>query len=344
MGAAAVGKSALTQQFTQHIFNKAYDPTIETQTRKLVDIDGVNSALEIIDTGGQLEYLCLRDQYIAGGEGFLLVYNIRRKQSFTMLALMRKKILEIKGVDEFPMVVVGAQSDSPANRRQVTKEELEALGKQWRVPVFETSAKDRVNVEEPYKALIRMIRAEDEIKNAGKARLKDFLNPHEWWLDQTKRHEITILVFYRGLWCPFCKNYMKGWNKLVREIWDKGGVIYGVTAQSQAMADKAEKKWRLNYDVISDQENTLAKTHGIHITNTVIMDYPKGMVQPGVFIITNKQQILYKWAVSPNITNLEGAIDRPDPKDVWQNIKNLQEGNLNRVKIHHSTRRWMFNN
>jgi len=126
------------------------------------------------------------------------------------------------------------------------------------------------------------------------------------------------------------------------QIWERGGTIFGITSQSQKLADKAQKKWKLNFDVISDTQNTLAKAHNIHISPNPVLDYPNGMVQPGLLIVTSKKELMYHWAVSPKVMNLEGAIDRPDPKDIVKVIINKLDGRNDRVKVHTSTSRWMI--
>lgn len=47
-----VGKSALTVQFVRNVFVSTYDPTIEDTYRKLMNIDGQQCLVEILDTAG----------------------------------------------------------------------------------------------------------------------------------------------------------------------------------------------------------------------------------------------------------------------------------------------------
>lgn len=52
------------------------------------------------------------------------------------------------------MVLCGNKCDLESER-QVTKAEGENLAKSWRIPFFETSAKNRINVEEAIQELCR---------------------------------------------------------------------------------------------------------------------------------------------------------------------------------------------
>lgn len=55
LGSGGVGKSALTVQFVQGIFIGKYDPTIEDCYRKIIELDGINCMLEILDTAGTVK-------------------------------------------------------------------------------------------------------------------------------------------------------------------------------------------------------------------------------------------------------------------------------------------------
>ena len=46
-------------------------------------IDDEVSLLDVLDIAGQEEYSAMREQYMRTGEGFLLVYSITSRQSFS---------------------------------------------------------------------------------------------------------------------------------------------------------------------------------------------------------------------------------------------------------------------
>jgi len=159
LGDGGVGKSCLTIQFTQNHFIREYDPTIENSYRKQLEIDEEPCTLDILDTAGQDEYAVMRDQYINSGEGFLLVYSITSRSSFSSMDDFRQKILEVKDVDDdFPMVLVGNKCDIE-NERLVSTNEGKDLASRWgSIPFCEASAKSRINVEESFKSVVREIK------------------------------------------------------------------------------------------------------------------------------------------------------------------------------------------
>ena len=46
----------MTQRFVEGVFDDDYDPTIETETKKLLEINKVPIVVAIVDTAGQDEY------------------------------------------------------------------------------------------------------------------------------------------------------------------------------------------------------------------------------------------------------------------------------------------------
>lgn len=151
-----MGKSALTIQLVQSHFVDEYDPTIEDSYRKQCVIDDDVVLLDVLDTAGQEEYSAMREQYMRTGEGFLLVYSVASRMSFEEISSFHQQILRVKDEDEFPMVVVGNKSDLEGER-QVSYEEGLELARKFNCDFIETSAKQRINVEESFFQLVRAI-------------------------------------------------------------------------------------------------------------------------------------------------------------------------------------------
>ncbi|CCO30496.1 24 kDa Ras-like protein [Rhizoctonia solani AG-1 IB] len=174
VGGGGVGKSALTIQFIQSHFVDEYDPTIEDSYRKQCVIDDEVALLDVLDTAGQEEYgqfqilpdiargsrsddRAMREQYMRTGEGFLLVYSITSRNSFEEISTFHQQILRVKDRDSFPMIVVANKCDLEYER-QVGMNEGRDLAKHFNTKFIETSAKQRINVDEAFTNLVREIR------------------------------------------------------------------------------------------------------------------------------------------------------------------------------------------
>lgn len=125
--------------------------------RKQCMIDDEVALLDVLDTAGQEEYAAMREQYMRTGEGFLLVYSIDSRQSFDEIRTFQQQILRVKDKDYFPIIIVGNKCDLEQDR-VVPKEEGIALARSFGCKFMETSAKQRINVEQSFYELVREIR------------------------------------------------------------------------------------------------------------------------------------------------------------------------------------------
>ncbi|CAD7674870.1 unnamed protein product [Nyctereutes procyonoides] len=99
LGAGGVGKSAMTMQFISHQFPDYHDPTIEDAYKTQVRIDNEPAYLDILDTAGQAEFTAMREQYMRGGEGFIICYSFK------------ELIFQVRHTYEIPLVLVGNKID-----------------------------------------------------------------------------------------------------------------------------------------------------------------------------------------------------------------------------------------
>eukprot|EP01103_Thecamoeba_quadrilineata_P019326 TRINITY_DN7772_c0_g1_i1.p1 TRINITY_DN7772_c0_g1~~TRINITY_DN7772_c0_g1_i1.p1 ORF type:complete len:204 (+),score=32.24 TRINITY_DN7772_c0_g1_i1:39-614(+) len=153
-GGGGSGKSALTQMFIYGNFIEEYDPTTADNYSKVVDVDGVRFQLEILDTAGQED--SLRATHKTLGEGYLVVYSVVERTTFEAASKFHDFILTIAGKDEYPTVLIGTKIDLEKDRK-VTFEEGEGLAKKWNCPFFEASSKTKINVEESFTELVRVV-------------------------------------------------------------------------------------------------------------------------------------------------------------------------------------------
>ncbi|KAG4423068.1 ras-domain-containing protein [Cadophora sp. DSE1049] len=175
LGDGGVGKTALTIQLTLQHFVETYDPTIEDSYRKQVVIDGQSCMLEVLDTAGQEEYTALRDQWIRDGEGFVLVYSISSRSSFTRIQRFHNQIQRVKESSAsspsypgspissvapsapVPIMLVGNKSDR-VTEREVSTQEGHALARELGCEFVEASAKNCINVEKAFYDVVRQLR------------------------------------------------------------------------------------------------------------------------------------------------------------------------------------------
>lgn len=178
---SSFGAQADSQQLCLNQFVETYDPTIEDSYRKQVQIDSQSCMLEVLDTAGQEEYTVLRDQWIRDGEGFVLVYSISSRSSFSRIQKFHHQIQRVKEsaaagsptypgsplsqtmgsltLGPAPVMLVGNKCDR-VTEREVSTQEGSALAKQLNCDFVEASAKNCVNVEKAFYDVVRRLRSQ----------------------------------------------------------------------------------------------------------------------------------------------------------------------------------------
>lgn len=73
----------------------------------------------------------------------------------------------------------------------------------------------------------------------------------------------TILVFYRGGWCPYCNVQLAALGQSEKELLDLGYQIIAVSPDSPKNLKVTDEKEKLNYLLLSDSKGELTKAVGI---------------------------------------------------------------------------------
>ncbi len=131
--------------------------------------------LEVLDTAGQEEYTALRDQWIRDGEGFVLVYSISSRSSFSRIKRFHHQIQRVKesttsspsyigspiaavsSSAPVPVMLVGNKSDR-VTEREVSTQEGHALARELGCEFVEASAKNCINVDKAFYDVVRILR------------------------------------------------------------------------------------------------------------------------------------------------------------------------------------------
>jgi len=128
-------------------------------------LDAEYCRLDMIDTcPHRPEFAAMRTHYYSLAHGFVLIYSVTDRDSFDQIQTFCGDIASTIQRESFPLVIVGNKCDDQ-DRRQVSKEEGEAMAAQWSAKFMESSAKAGVNIDEIWVEIVREIR----MKNATAA-------------------------------------------------------------------------------------------------------------------------------------------------------------------------------
>ena len=137
VGDAGVGKTTIISRVMDNPFNKVYEPSIGVDfMSKIIKYRGQNIKLQIWDTAGQEKYKGLIPSYVRNSSIVFLIYDISVKTSFDNIP---KWISFIRSIENTTLVLCGNKID--LDKREVTKEEGEALAQKEGIAFYETSAK-----------------------------------------------------------------------------------------------------------------------------------------------------------------------------------------------------------
>jgi len=161
LGDEAVGKTSLIIQHTEHKFNESYKMTIGTDiSAKLLEVEEqkgtkTNVYLIIWDIGGQEKYRILRESYLRGASGAMLIFDLTNKRSFMNILEWVEEVKKFCG-PEIPMILLGNKEDLKAEC-VVQTAEGEKLAKELNIEYYETSAKSSANVDKAFNSMVKLI-------------------------------------------------------------------------------------------------------------------------------------------------------------------------------------------
>jgi len=174
IGDSGVGKSSLLVRFADNTFSGNYITTIGVDFKiRTIEINGERVKLQIWDTAGQERFRTITSTYYRGTHGVIVVYDVCSGDSF---ANVKRWLHEInQNCDEVARVLVGNKCDDP-DRRVVLREDAGRFASQMGIQLFETSAKENINVEEMFRAITDLVlsskKAQKEVLDRPQANIR----------------------------------------------------------------------------------------------------------------------------------------------------------------------------
>lgn len=156
IGDSAVGKTSILFRFSDNNFTTTFISTIGIDFKiKTVEFDNKKIKLQIWDTAGQERFHTITTSYYRGAMGIMLVYDITNEKSFENIVKWLRNIDEHANEDVVRMIL-GNKCDLN-DKRVITRERGEAIGREYNVKVYETSAKSNINIEKAFMELTKDI-------------------------------------------------------------------------------------------------------------------------------------------------------------------------------------------
>jgi len=155
LGDCNVGKTCFILRYVDEVPDEPHISTIGVDFRtKLFQINTEEILkVQIWDTAGQDKFKSITKNYFRGANGIILMYDISSKNSFKNIRNWLNQIKDILG-DDACVVLVGNKCDLE-NERIINIEQALILANEYKLSIFESSAKENIYVKETFEYLIK---------------------------------------------------------------------------------------------------------------------------------------------------------------------------------------------
>lgn len=112
-----------------------------------------------------------------------------------------------------------------------------------------------------------------------------------WTLSERKPESLSMVVAYRGVHCPMCRNYLQDLNQRMGEFKARGVDVVAVSGDGEARAGMAKKDWELSdipiaYGLSIDKARELGLPISTSRGKTSIgIEEPEKFSEPGLFLM-----------------------------------------------------------
>jgi len=124
-------------------------------------------------------------------------------------------------------------------------------------------------------------------------------------LIELAKNKPTVLLFYRGGWCPYCNTHLSAVGEINEEITKLGYQIVGISPDTPQKLSESIEKQDLDYQLFSDSSGALIQAMGIAFKapenySTMLFDFSDGankgfLPVPSLFILNAEGTIVFEY-------------------------------------------------
>eukprot|EP01100_Stratorugosa_tubuloviscum_P007169 TRINITY_DN3001_c0_g1_i1.p1 TRINITY_DN3001_c0_g1~~TRINITY_DN3001_c0_g1_i1.p1 ORF type:complete len:190 (-),score=67.93 TRINITY_DN3001_c0_g1_i1:311-835(-) len=156
IGDSSVGKSSLILRFADNCFSESYISTIGIDFKvKTIELNGIKIKFQIWDTASQERFRTITTAYYRGAHGIIIVYDVTDQISFNNI---RTWLIDIDRYNSTNVIklLIGNKNDL-TSKKIVDFDSAKQFADSLSIPILETSAKNCINVEQAFKAIVNEI-------------------------------------------------------------------------------------------------------------------------------------------------------------------------------------------
>ena len=151
VGSNAVGKTSLANRYTRNLFSNRYINTIGCDFYiKNIDFRGEEYKLIVHDIGGQLEFREFRKKYMDNADMVMVIFALNERGTYELDDYIQDVLtMPVKTT----WAIVGNKMDL-VEKDKLDLSPINAFVEKHKVPLYFTSAKDNLNVQEVFLDLV----------------------------------------------------------------------------------------------------------------------------------------------------------------------------------------------
>lgn len=130
--------------------------------------------------------------------------------------------------------------------------------------------------------------------------------------DKILKDKKTVLLFYRGGWCPYCNQHLSEIAGIENKIMELGYQIVAISPDAPSFLKKTITKDAIHYSLFSDSSGEFSRSMGIAfeapllykpiIKNSSNKQNSTFIPVPSLFVVNEKQEIIFEY-ISPDYKN-----------------------------------------
>lgn len=122
----------------------------------------------------------------------------------------------------------------------------------------------------------------------------DTISGEGWSLSERDPERFTMIVFYRGLHCPVCRQYISELDGLMDDFRERGVEVIAISGDSEDRAKEAKDEWGIESLEIGYRMSVEDMTEwGLFVSSGLLDDEPDRFGEPGLFLIDCHGRIYY---------------------------------------------------
>ena len=113
----------------------------------------------------------------------------------------------------------------------------------------------------------------------------------QWTLSEQRPENFTMVVFYRGLHCPICGNYLKDLQRRLGEFEKQGVKVFVLSSDSEGRARQAKEDWGLDQlEIGYGLDLDVARQWGLYVSagigkTSIGIEEPALFSEPALYLV-----------------------------------------------------------